>query len=114
MNCPAMKPPLSDLMLSASSTAPCMPLAPGERTTSAPYAFISEMRSLDIVSGMTITALYPLAAAIIAMAMPVFPDVGSMMVPPSSRTPRATASLIMDRAARSLMDPAGFPLSIFT
>ena len=72
------------------------------------------MRSLDMVSGMTMTALYPRAAAIMAMAMPVLPEVGSMMVPPSSRAPRATASSIMESAARSLMDPAGLPLSIFT
>ena len=91
-----------------------MPSDPGERTTSAPYALIREMRSLDMVSGITMTALYPRAAAIIEIAMPVLPDVGSMIVPPSSSRPLATASSIIDRAARSFMEPAGLPFSILT
>ena len=72
------------------------------------------MRSLDMVSGMTMIALYPLAAAIIAMAIPVLPEVGSMMVPPAFSLPVASASLIIASTARSLMEPPGFPPSSFT
>ena len=67
-----------------------------------------------MVSGMTRTHLYPREADIMAMAMPVFPEVGSMMVPPCLRSPLASASLIMERTARSFMDPPGFFPSIFT
>ena len=38
---------------SALAIAPFMPFAPSERTSSAPYAFISCRRSTDMVSGMT-------------------------------------------------------------
>ena len=37
----------------------------------------------------------PLIAAAMAKAMPVLPDVGSMMVSPGFMTPLASASLIM-------------------
>ena len=37
-----------------------------------------------------------------------------MMVPPSWSIPRATASSMMERAARSLIDPLGFTLSLLT
>ena len=43
--------------------------------------------------------------------MPVLPLVGSMMTAPGFKTPRASASSIMDRAARSLVDPAGLRYS---
>ena len=44
--------------------------------------------------------------------MPVFPDVGSMMVSPGRMTPRASASSIRLFAVRSLIDPVGLWLSI--
>lgn len=112
-NWSARKAPLSSTILSAASTAPCIPSAPGVRTTSAPYALIRAMRSSVIESGITITAWKPRAAAIIASAMPMLPDVGSTMVPPSVRFPRATASSMMDAAARSLTDPLGLDRSGF-
>ena len=75
---------------------------------------MSEMRSRVMESGITMTAWYPRAAAIMAREIPMFPDVGSTMVPPSFRRPRVTASSIIDRAGLSLMDPPGLHLSDFT
>jgi hypothetical protein len=51
--------------------------------------------------------------AIIAMAMPVLPDDGSMIVRPGVRVPSASASSIIFSAMRSFTDPAGFCPSIF-
>lgn len=113
-NWSARKPLRSFTMRSAVSTAPCMPSAPGESTTSAPYALMREMRSGVMESGMTITAWNPRAAAIMDSAMPMFPEVGSTMVPPSLRRPRATASSIIESAALSFTDPLGLDLSGLT
>src|SRR5918993_1249261 len=53
--------------------------------------------------------------AIIASAMPVLPEDGSMIVRPSVSVPSASASWIMFQAMRSLMDPPGFcPSSLAT
>ena len=93
--------------------APAMPSAPGVSTTSAPNALISEILSALMVSGMTMTHLYPRKAPTIARPMPVLPEVGSMMVIPSFRAPEPSASLIMNRAARSLMEPPGLSPSTF-
>ena len=62
---------------------------------------------------MTTMQRYPFTAAIIARETPVFPEVGSTIVPPSRRRPRASASSIMDRAMRSLTLPPGFRNSSF-
>lgn len=113
-NWSAMNAPRSATILSASSTAPFIPSAPGVRTISAPYALMSEMRSGVMESGITMTARNPRAAAIIASAMPMFPEVGSTMVPPSSSLPRATASSIIESAALSFTDPLGLDRSGLT
>jgi hypothetical protein len=43
--------------------------------------------------------------------MPVFPDVGSMIVPPGLSLPVASASSTIDSAMRSLIEPPGFARS---
>ena len=48
-----------------------------------------------------------------ASEMPVLPEVGSMIVSPGRMAPRASASSIMERAVRSLIEPVGFMLSSF-
>lgn len=113
-NWSAMNAPRSSTILSASSTAPFIPSVPGVRTISAPYALMSEMRSGVMESGITMTARNPRAAAIIASAIPMFPEVGSTMVPPSSSLPRATASSIIESAALSFTDPLGLDRSGLT
>src|SRR6478609_4477708 len=45
--------------------------------------------------------------------MPVFPDVGSMIVPPGFSLPERSASSIIARAMRSLIDPPGLARSDF-
>src|SRR3984957_15942643 len=60
------------------------------------------------VSGITITERYPSALATIAIPIPVLPAVPSTMTPPGRKAPRATASLMIAIAARSLTDPPGF------
>ncbi len=57
---------------------------------------------------MTITDLNPIDAPTKARPMPVLPAVPSTMVPPGRSAPRATASLMMYSAARSLTDWPGF------
>ena len=99
---------------SAFETAPAMPLAPSVRTISAPYAASSLRLSMLIVSGITITALYPLEAATIARPTPVLPLVGSIIVPPGLRVPAFSASAIILRAGLSLALPPGFTASNLT
>ena len=53
-----------------------------------------------------------MAAATIASAMPVLPDVGStMMVWPGVMSPSRSAASIIDRPMRSLTEPPGLKLS---
>ena len=58
-------------------------------------------------------SLYPFAAAIAASPIPVFPDVGSIMVEPGFNFPSASACSIISFAIRSLTDPAGLKYSSF-
>jgi hypothetical protein len=52
---------------------------------------------MDMDSGIVRMSSYPLAAATIASAMPVFPDVGSTsVVTPGMMSPRSYASLIIE------------------
>ena len=67
-----------------------------------------------MLSGMTSTSLYPFTAATMARPMPVLPLVGSMIVPPGLSAPDFSASSIMARPMRSLIDPPGFARSFFT
>jgi len=66
-----------------------------------------------MVSGIVMMTLYPLAAAMAEMAIPVLPDVGSMIVPPGFSLPVCSASSMMALPIRSLADPAGFLYSSF-
>jgi len=76
--------------------------------TSAPSVRRSVIFSGDCVSGMTITVRYPLAWPMTVRPMPVLPAVPSMIVSPDRSWPRCSASRMMPRAARSLMEPPGF------
>ena len=98
---------------SAFAIAPFMPFAPSVSTSSAPYAFISCLRSTDIVSGITMIILYPLAAATAASPMPVLPEVGSMMTESGVSFPLFSASSIIAFAILSLTEPAGLKYSSF-
>ena len=111
-NCPGIKlPGIWAASSSAFAIAPFMPLAPSVSTSSAPYAFISCLRSTDMVSGITMIIRYPLAAATDARPMPVLPLVGSIITDPSVRFPAASASSIIALAIRSFTEPAGLKYS---
>jgi hypothetical protein len=59
-------------------------------------------------SGITISTLYPSAAAMPVNAMPVLPDVGSIMMLLSFfKMPFFSASFIIQYAALSLTEPNG-------
>ena len=66
-----------------------------------------------MVSGITRTALYPRLAASIARPTPVFPDVGSITVPPGMRLPSASAASSMVSTMRSFTEPPGLVASYF-
>ncbi len=80
-------------------------------TTRAPKAFSKSIFSRLILSGIVNTARYPLIAATIASPSPVFPLVGSMIVPPGFSVPFASASSIIFSPIRSLTLPPGFIIS---
>ena len=60
------------------------------------------------VSGMTMTVRYPMAFPTSASPIPVLPAVPSTIVPPGRSWPCASASSMMNSAARSLTDWPGF------
>ena len=64
-------------------------------------------RSVLTHSGMQSCTSYPLAAPIMAMAIPVLPEVGSRMVLSLVSPPLSSAFVIMYRAGRSFTDPPG-------
>ena len=68
---------------------------------------MTALRSTDMVSGMTMTALKPRAAATMDSAIPVLPEVPSTIVPPGLSAPEATASSTMAAPMRSLTLLAG-------
>jgi hypothetical protein len=82
-------------------------------TTSAPYARSIEIFSWLILSGITKMQRYPLSAAAIARPTPVFPDVGSTIVPPGFSFPSRSAASIIARPIRSFTEPPGFRYSSF-
>ena len=96
---------------SAFSTAPAIPFAPSESTTSAPYAFKRFLLSTLMESGITSMHLYPREAAAEARPIPVFPLVGSIIVDPSLRAPLSFASRIICLATLSFTLPAGLKYS---
>ena len=57
--------------------------------------------------------LYPFAAAIAASPIPVFPDVGSIIVEPGLSFPSLSACSIISFAILSFTDPAGLKYSSF-
>ena len=67
-----------------------------------------------MVSGIVKMILYPFDTATEASPIPVFPDVGSMMVLPFLSRPLASASSIIALAILSLTLPAGFRYSSLT
>mmetsp|Transcript_36416 Transcript_36416/g.96037 ORF Transcript_36416/g.96037 Transcript_36416/m.96037 type:complete len:335 (+) Transcript_36416:495-1499(+) len=110
LNCWSIRPlaPSSATIISAFLTAPPMPLAAGVRTSLAPSALSMTRRSIDIDSGIVRIRSYPLAAATIARAMPVLPDVGStIVVTPGVMSPRFSASVIIEYPMRSLTELHG-------
>ena len=64
-----------------------------------------------MLSLSTITTLYPRTAPTMARPIPVFPLVGSMMVPPGFRSSRLSASRTMLIAIRSFTLPPGLNCS---
>src|SRR5581483_1502758 len=82
-------------------------------TTSAPYARSSAIFSWLILSGITKMQRYPLIAAAIARPTPVFPEVGSTIVPPGRSFPSRSAASIIPRPMRSLTEPPGLRNSSF-
>jgi hypothetical protein len=76
----------------------------------APRALNMTRRSSDIDSGIVRMRSYPRAAATIARAMPVLPEVGSTsVVLPGVMSPRFSASLIIENllARAQLSGPGG-------
>src|SRR5438477_7599832 len=102
----------ASVTVSTSSTSPRskdpdIRSAGGVRTPEAPNASMSLALTGPYPSGITTMQPYPLAAASIARATPVLPDVGSTIVPPGRSRPRRSASRIIARAMRSFTLPPG-------
>ncbi len=82
--------------------------------TLAPRLRIISLVSLLAFSGITISTLYPKRLAIPVSAIPVFPDVGSMiMLFPFVKMPLSSPSLIIQYAALSFTEPNGLCPSNF-
>lgn len=81
--------------------------------TSAPIARMKRML-FSLAFGSVITVRWkPLAAHTDASAIPRFPEVDSISRDPRLRTPSASASSTIARAALSLIEPAGLSPSSF-
>ena len=93
--------------------APSVLSQPGVNSSSAPSAWSTAWRSVLTQVGMVSLILKPMAAATIAMPIPVLPDVGSRMILPLVSFPVSTASLSMKSAGRSLTEPPGLEPSSF-
>ena len=91
----------------ARSMAPSVPRPAGVSSSSAPKAAMMARRSSEAQAGMTMRTRKPMAAPIMARAMPVLPEVASTMVMPGRSAPERTASRTMRSAGRSLTDPPG-------
>ena len=94
--------------------APFIPFAPSVSISSAPKAFIKSLLSTLAVSGIIMMTLYPLSFPINDNAIPVFPEVGSTIVPPGCNFPSFSAASIIPRAARSFTLPPRLYFSSFT
>src|ERR1035438_5294619 len=98
---------------SALLIAPFMPSVAGVRTSLAPSNASKVRRSALMLSGIVKMSLYPLAAATKASAMPVLPEVGSMIVVWGVRMPSRSAAAIMALPMRSFTLPSGLKNSPF-
>mmetsp|Transcript_8328 Transcript_8328/g.21495 ORF Transcript_8328/g.21495 Transcript_8328/m.21495 type:complete len:290 (+) Transcript_8328:313-1182(+) len=108
LNCCSMTAPSSLTICSALAIAPFIPFAAGVSTSFAPNAFSITLRSSDMDAGIVRMISYPFAAATMARAIPVLPDVGSTsLVTPGLISPRASAPSIIARPRRSLTELAG-------
>ena len=87
--------------------------AAGEEIIFAPHISNNWRRSGLVFSGITQINLYPRTFAAIASEMPVLPLVGSKIVAPGFNKPLFSASLIIEIAVRSLIEPVGLRSSIF-
>src|SRR5262245_56903558 len=87
--------------------APSEPSSGSLKMAVAPKAATMRLRSLLTLPGMTSSTGNPNAAPIIASAMPVFPDVESMIVLPGTSFPCARPISIILRAGRSFTEPPG-------
>src|SRR5262245_49518278 len=87
--------------------APSEPSSGSLKMAVAPKAATMRLRSLLTLPGMTSSTGNPNAAPIIASAMPVFPDVESMIVLPATSFPCARPISIILRAGRSFTEPPG-------
>ena len=72
--------------------APFMPSAAGVRTMRAPSMASRVLRSMLMLSGMVRMSLYPFAAATKPNAIPVLPEVGSMMTVSGFKIPAFSAA----------------------
>src|SRR5882672_1179408 len=88
--------------------------AVGQTITSAPSAFRRSTFSLDCLSVVVKTHLYPRTAATSASPMPVLPEVPSIIVPPGLSRPFFSASSIMVMPMRSFTEPPGLVNSALT
>ena len=79
----------------AFEMAPGIPFAASVRINSAPSTAMTLRLSKDIDSGIVRISLYPFAAAVKASAIPVLPEVGSIMVFSFVRSPFFSASQII-------------------
>src|SRR6266850_3949078 len=82
--------------------------------TSAPSAIRRSTFSLDCLSVVVNTHLYPRTAATSASPMPVLPEVPSIIVPPGLSRPFFSASSIMVMPMRSFTEPPGLVNSALT
>ena len=87
--------------------APSVPRCAGVNSISAPRAARILTRSSLTASDMVNKMSYPLTAATMARPIPVLPLVASKMVLPLINAPDFSASSIIFKAGRSLMDPPG-------
>ena len=85
--------------------------AVGVTTTSAPYARSTSRLSWLTLSGQTNTQRYPFRCATRASPTPVFPLVGSTIVPPGRSAPDSSAASIIRAAMRSFTEPPGLRYS---
>src|SRR5688572_6549135 len=93
--------------------APAEPSRGSLKMALAPNAATMRLRSVLTLPGMTSSTGKPSAAPIMASAIPVLPDVESMIVLPVTSLPFARPTSIIFRAGRSFTEPPGLKPSSF-